>query len=298
LAAVRNINAIPLQYLSTQPTRDQARIDFLTTQIPNPFYGLDPVYAATITRANLLRPYPQFGNISVQQSIGSSWYHAIQLRGEKRMSHGFSLQATYTWSRLREAAEFLNAADSRPTEVVGAFDRPHRVTINGIWEIPVGRDRRFGASLPAVLNALLGGWQLAVVGVHQSGPPLNFGNILFTGDLDDIALPRGERTDARWFNIEAGFNRNPAQQLEGNVRTFPLRIGEARADGRATWDLSAAKNFLINRIVLQVRADVYNVLNRANFAEPNTSPTSSDFGVTTRLGTDPRNAQFSLKLTF
>ena len=299
LPAVRNINATPLQYLSTLPVRDQARINFLTTQIPNPFRGLDPIYGSTISRANLLRPYPEFGNITVEQSIGSSVYHSVQLRGERRFSHGYTFQATYTWSQLMEAVEYLNAADPMPTEVIGVFDRPHRVTISGIWEIPVGHGRRFGASLPAALNAVVGGWQLGGVIVHQAGPPLNFGNIIFTGNLDDIALPRGERRDTKWFNIDAGFNRNSAQQLDQNVRTFPLRIGEARADGRATWDISAIKNFqLWRQSVLQVRAEVYNLWNRANFREPNTSPTSSDFGVTTRLGTDPRNAQFSVKLKF
>jgi hypothetical protein len=297
LPVIRNINATPLEYLSTLPTRDQTRINFLTTQIPNPFRGLDPIYGATITRANLLRPYPQFGNITVEESIGSSWYHSLQLRGEKRFSRGYTFQATYTWSQLMEAVEFLNPADPMPTEVIGAFDRPHRITMSGIWEIPVGRGRRFGSNLPAALDAIVGGWQLGGVIVQQAGPPLNFGNVIFTGNLDDIAVD--EPTDTKWFNPDAGFNRNSAQQLDFNVRTFPLRIGEARADGRITWDLSAIKNFQLWRdAVLQVRAEVYNLWNRANFREPNTAPTSSDFGVTTRLGTDPRNAQFSVKLKF
>ena len=299
LPAVRNINATPLQYFSTSPTRDQATINFLTAQFPNPFRGLDPIYGATISRANLLRPYPEFGNITVEESIGYSWYHSMQFRGEKRFSRGYTFQATYTWSNVKEAVEFLNAADPMPTEVLGVFDRPHRVTLSGIWELPIGHGRRFGSSLHPALNAVVGGWQLNGVVVYQAGPPLNFGNIIFTGNLDDIELPSDERTDRRWFNTDAGFNRNSAQQLDWNVRSFPLRIGEARADGRTTWDISAIKNFQLGgTAVLQVRAEVYNLWNRPNFREPNTSPTSSDFGVTTRTGTDPRNAQFSVKLKF
>lgn len=299
LPAVRNINATPLRYLSTSPTRDQATINHLTAQFPNPFRGLDPIYGATISRANLLRPYPEFGNITVEESIGYSWYHSMQLRGEKRFSRGYTFQATYTWANLMEAVEFLNAADPMPTEVTGVFDRPHRVTMSGIWELPIGHGRRFGSGLHPALNAVVGGWQLSGVIVYQAGPPLNFGNIIFTGDLEDIELPADERTDRRWFNTDAGFNRNSTQQLDWNVRTFPLRIGEARADGRTTWDISAIKNFQLGgTAVLQVRAEVYNLLNRPNFREPNTSPTSSDFGATTRTGTDPRNAQFSVKLKF
>ena len=299
LPAVRNINATPLRYLSTSPTRDQATINHLTAQFPNPFRGLDPIYGATISRANLLRPYPEFGNITVEESIGYSWYHSMQLRGEKRFSRGYTFQATYTWANLMEAVEFLNAADPMPTEVTGVFDRPHRVTMSGIWELPIGHGRRFGSGLHPALNAVVGGWQLSGVIVYQAGPPLNFGNIIFTGDLEDIELPADERTDRQWFNTDAGFNRNSTQQLDWNVRTFPLRIGEARADGRTTWDISAIKNFQLGgTAVLQVRAEVYNLLNRPNFREPNTSPTSSDFGATTRTGTDPRNAQFSVKLKF
>jgi hypothetical protein len=297
LAVVRDINALPLQYLSTSATRDQATINFLSATFPNPFFGTNPIYVSVISRADLLKPYPHFGSILVAEPIGYSWYHALQTRIERRMASGFTFQLGYTFSKLMEATQYLNAADPAPYESLGPLDRTHRLTMSGILEIPVGRDRRFGASLPSVVDLFVGGWQLGGVVVRQSGAPLEFGNALFTGNLDDIPLSKGERDVDRWFNTEAGFNRNSAQQLSSNVRTFPLRFGNVRSDGRATWDFSAIKNVRMAGTTLQFRAEVYNAMNHANFNNPNTSPTSTAFGRITSAG-DARNWQFSLKLKF
>lgn len=297
LPVIRDINALPLQYLSTSPTRDQATINFLSATFPNPFFGTNPIYGSVISRADLLRPYPQFGSIRVSEPIGYSWYHALQTRLDRRMANGFTFQLGYTWSKLMEATEFLNAADPAPYETISALDRRHRLTMSGIWEIPVGRNRRFGSSLPGIVNVFVGGWQLGGVVVRQSGPPLDFGNAIFTGNLKDIELPKGERDVDRWFNTEAGFNRNSAQQLSSNLRTFPLRVGDVRGDGRATWDFSLIKNVQIAATTLQFRAEVYNAMNHPNFNFPNTSPTSTAFGRITSAA-DARNWQFSLKLKF
>src|SRR4029077_9004588 len=110
------------------------------------------------------------------------------------------------------------------------------------WEIPVGRDRRFGASMPAALEAAIGGWQLQGIYNYQTGFPLGFGNIIFTGNLDDIALSAADRSLARWFNTDAGFNRVAAQQLGSNLRTFPLRLDSVRTDDVNNFDLSVIKN--------------------------------------------------------
>lgn len=302
LGAVRNFNATPAQYLSTLPVRDTARFNFLTQQFPNPFFGLHPLYPALISRENLLRPYPQFGNILAELPIGYSWYHSLQMRGEKRFSQGYTFQVTYTFAKLMEAVEFLNPSDTVPYEVIGGFDRPHRLTVSGIWEIPVGHGRRFGSNMPGAVNFFVGGWQIGSVVVRQAGPPLGFGNAIFNGDLGNIPLPkdqRGVETWRPWFNINAGFNRSSAQQLDRNIRRFPLRFSGVRADGRATWDFSAIKNFPITeRATVQFRAEVYNAWNHPNFREPDTSPVSTSFGTITRLGTDPRTWQFSLRLKF
>lgn len=290
---------MPNSYLSTQNVRDQQQINFLTAQFTNPFRGLNPIYGTTISRAQLLRPFPQFWQCFGGGAIGYSWYHSLQARAEKRFSQGYTFQLAYTWSKLMEAMEFLNPADPTPYEVIGNFDRPHRLAMNGIWEIPIGRGRRFGSDLSSALNMILGGWQLSGVAVRQAGAPLGFGNVIFNGDLKDIQLPKSERSADRWINTSAGFNRNSSQQLQSNLRTFPLRFNGIRGDGRATWDFAAIKDFPIQEgVSMQFRAEVYNAWNHANFNNPNTSPTSSAFGSITSTTTEARTWQFSLKLNF
>jgi hypothetical protein len=213
------------------------------------------------------------------------------------MANGFTFQLGYTWSKLMEATEFLNPTDPDPYESIGALDRTHRLTMSGIWELPVGRGRRFGDSLPGFLNLVAGDWQLGAVIVRQSGAPLGFGNVPFSGNVADIALPKDERSVDRWFNTDAGFTRNTTQQLSSNLRTMPLRFGEVRGDGRATWDFSLIKNVRVARAVVQFRAEVYNAWNHPNFSDPNTNPFSTSFGRVTSAG-EARNWQFALALKF
>ena len=81
----------------------------------------------------------------------------------------------------------------------------------------------------AFVSALIGGWQFSGIYTYQSGFPIGFGNIIFTGNIDDIALPANERTLARWFNTDAGFNKVSAQQL-GVERSHVPAAARERAD--------------------------------------------------------------------
>lgn len=135
--------------------------------------------------------------------------------------------------------------------------------------------------------------------LFQSGAPLGFGNALFLGDIKDIPLASGRRDIDRWFNTEAAFNRNSAQQLASNIRTFPLRFSGVRSDARHRWGLSAIKNIPVcEKVKLQFRAECFNALNRSIFNNPNTSPTHSSFGRITGTAAQARTIQFALKLEF
>jgi hypothetical protein len=147
LGVDHNINATPNQYLSTSPVRDQATINAITAQVSNPFYGLAPVYPKTIAVADLLRPYPEFGDITETQPVGFSWYHALQIRVERRFADGLSSGMSYTWAKYMEATSFLNGGDPRPTRSISSLDRPHRLNINAIYELPFGRGKSIGATL-------------------------------------------------------------------------------------------------------------------------------------------------------
>lgn len=299
LSVNRNLNATPAQYLSKLPVRDQTTINSLTQQFPNPFFGLVSTYPTRISRADLLRPYPQFGDITIAQSVGYAWYHSMQVRADKRFAKGYTLQVGYTYSKFMQATEFLNATDPVPYRSISDLDRPHVFTVSGLWELPFGRGRRFAAGAPAVANALIGGWQLNSTIIRQAGAPLGFGNAIFVGNVGDIPLPKSERSPDRWFNTNAGFNKLTAQQLANNIRTFPLRFSGVRGDGQASWNFSLLKNFKIwERLGAQFRAECYNAANHPSFNTPNTTPTNSSFGISTQAISEPRNWQFALRLTF
>jgi hypothetical protein len=151
-----------------------------------------------------------------------------------------------------------------------------------------------------VVSAFASGWQISGIYTYQSGFPIGFGNIIFTGDLDDIALPASEQTVARWFNTDAGFNRNSAQQLGSNVRTFPLRLENVRTDNVSNLDLSLVKNTSVGGRTLELRFDSLNAFNHPYFQGPQTNPTANNFGqitASTQLNY-ARRTQVSVKFLF
>lgn len=272
LSVSRNFNAVPGRYLSTSGSRDQAVINFLTQQVDNPFKGIAAfngtnLAAAKVQRQQLLSPIPQFLGVNSTTSDGSSTYHQGHARLEKRMTHGFNLGGTYTWSKFMEATDLLNPSDALPSRVISSMDRPHRITFSGMWDLPWAQ------------NKLWGGWSFSGMYQWQSGAPMAFGNVIFNGDLRDLVLPRSERTVERWFNTDAGFNRVSAQQLANNIRTFPLRLTGLRAGPVNSANLSLVKDFQIRESVrFQLRADAINAFNHAIFNPPNTVPQNSLFG--------------------
>jgi hypothetical protein len=300
LRVVRQYDALPLQYLSTKPYRDTATISYLTELFPNPFYGQAGPYGTTTSRSDLFRPFPAFSSIAAEDSVGYSWYHSLQARIERRFSRGFTFQLGYTWSKAMEATEYLNAADPMPYEQIANFDRTHRLTMSGIWELPFGRGRALGANMPGPLNVVAGGWQLGMTVIRQGGGPIGWwDNIIFNGDPKNIVLPKSQRSVDKWINPDAGFNRKAGEQLAYFVRTWPLRFSGIRGDGRATWDFSAIKNFMITeQLKLQFRAECYNAWNHANFRDPVTNPLDSSMGAIWNTTTDPRQFQLSLRLRF
>jgi hypothetical protein len=198
-----------------------------------------------------------------------------------------------------EAVSFLNGADLRPEEVISTQDRTNRTAVNWLYELPFGRGKSWGATSNRVVSQLISGWQVQGIYTRQSGAPLGFGNAIFFGDLKNIPLPTSERTVDRWFNTDAGFERNNQRVLASNYRTFPSRFSGIRAHGPNNWDLSVLKNTrLTERAQLQFRAEAINAMNHPQFTAPNTTPTSTAFGTVTGEFAWPRVIQFGLKVLF
>jgi hypothetical protein len=255
----------------------------------------------TVSRSYLLSSgkYPHFTGMTGNSYDGYSSYHSLQVRMERRFARGWTVNTVYQWSKNLQAISRLNGQYSDLEKVISDQDRPHRLVISGIYELPFGKGRRFMTSWPVLVDTLLGGWQLQGIYTGQGGPPVSWGNVLFLGDIHNITLPASQRTPARWFNTGAGFDRNSQNQLGSNFRTFPSSLSDVRADGINQWELSVIKNGRIREnISLQFRGEFLNAFNHANFSNPDTSPASSSFGMVTTQRGFPRRIQLGLKLLF
>jgi hypothetical protein len=157
LSTWKDLDALPNSYLSRSLVRDNNQIDYLTTNIANPFNGLLPGTSlgasTTVSRTQLLIPYPQFsGGVSFDTQQGYSTYHSLQMTAERRMAQGFTVQGAYTFSKAMEASSFLNAADETPTRIIASVDRPHYLALSAIYELPIGRGRKLLSNISPPLT--------------------------------------------------------------------------------------------------------------------------------------------------
>jgi hypothetical protein len=297
----RSLNYIPQEYLSTSLVRDQATIDALSRQVPNPFAGLLP--GSTLNGANasvsrLMYKYGQFTSASTMTNEGYSWYHAAQTRIEKRFKSGYTVMGSWTWSKNMSATGFLNSGDKRPEEVISADDRTHRISISGIYELPFGKGRKYLATPSRVVGAVINGWQVSGIFQFQTGEPYGLGDFIFYGDPTNIALSRGERDRFHWFNT-AGFETNSSKQRANAIRYNSSRFSGLRAAPINLMDMSVIKKTkLTERFNFELRAEAIDALNHAIFDIPNTSVTAGTFGTVTATKSASRKVQFALYLRF
>jgi hypothetical protein len=314
------INAVPRQYLSTSTVRDEATISYLNTDFDNPFRGLIPgqsLNGSNASRAQLLRPFPQFGDISTQRYDGSAIYHSGQFRLERRFTRGFTLLSSYSWSKVMEEVSFLNATDTEYEKRIGNDDIPHRIVVSGIWELPFGRGRKWGSNWKGIVDAVIGGWQMQGIYQWQSGRPMGFGNVYYNGDPSKLrANIDGQTVDGVAFDTSGFYFFDDAVQTNGvvdpvkqrdddrielgsNIRTMPSRLPGFRRQQLDLWDLSVIKNFSIGeRVKFQLRGEFLNAFNHVQFNDPNTDPTDASFGRVTQQSNLPRNVQIGLKVIF
>ena len=289
---------------------------------PAPLAGA-PVPAGTFfIPAGTPKANPTLANTWTWFSRGISNYNALQLDLNRRFSRGLALRGVYTWSKVLDNGDSLNGTTagnapglvSNPLNLhadygLGTYDVRHVAVINGVYELPFGKGRAFGGNLDGWRNGLAGGWSVASIVTVQSGfpftPQLSY-NPSNNGDTRNPVRPFANpdftgsailgKPD-HWFN-PAAFLAPPANSgFYGNLGRDTL-IGP----GLATWDFSALKETAVHeRVSLQFRAEIFNLLNRANFNTPNLitftpSGVSGTAGAITSTSTTARQVQFGLKV--
>jgi hypothetical protein len=311
-----------LQY-NQLPDQSLALKDDLRRVIQNPFRGVIPANqslgGATTTYGQLLRPYPQFtGVMTYGSTSGSSTYHALEIRAEKRFSHGVNFLVSYTAPKqiddgapgariawIGDVPNFQNNNDRRSERSVNSQLANQRLTIAAGWELPVGRGKKFAPEISALADKFIGGWQINWISVFQGGIPLALSTAVnntnsygggsrpnSTGKSARLSGPIRDRL-GRYFDTSAFTQPEPF--TFGNVsRTLP----DVRGPGSANVDLSLVKNMpFAERFRLQFRAEAFNVFNNVNFWNPGTAFGGQDFGIISGAG-GARIVQLALKLYF
>jgi hypothetical protein len=247
---------------------------------------------------------------------------------KRRLSHGLTLRGTYTWSKALDDGDSLNgtAAGNAPGLLsnpydpkadwgLATYDVRNLGVVTATYDLPFGHDRKYLNGSGGVVNALAGGWTVNSIVTAQSGFPFTpqlgynpsnngdtrnpvrpFLNPAFTGPV----VPGNPN---QWFNPNAFIAPPNNSGFFGNVARDAY-IGP----GLATWDFSVLKETSLHESLhLQFRAEIFNLLNRANFNTPSlitsvllpgsTTPVQSpSAGVITATSTFSRQVQFGLKL--
>ncbi len=294
---------------------------YLSQTLPNPFAGQIPgsnLNGSTISRQQLLLPYPQFLNVTYgQESVGRIWYDSLQLSVEKRYSHGLTILGAYTWSKTQEALAFLNNQDAAPFKNIGAQDRPQRLVISAVYELPIGRGHRLLGNDSRLVELLVGGFELNLQEIIQSGVPvgLNGGYILLNDPRIGI-----NKSKLQYFNTctrsvsgtltgSCGSGLVMWQQINSanlDLRQSAFQTGYIRSPNAPLGSLSASKRFkFTDTLNGQFRFEAFNFTNTYIPNAPDTNPTSGTFGtisggtaVANSQANIPRIVQLGMKLNF
>lgn len=276
--------------------------DAVNKSVPNPFYNFGTVatfpgalrYQPQVSLTSLMRPYPQYGNLTVIDAIegNDAKYYALQLRVQKNFSSGYSMMLGYNYHFERNQVFYDDVDTFTQTWTWQDSANPrHRLVGASTWEIPFGKGRHYFSGAPRVVDAVLGGWNLTGIFTWRSGRFLRFGGMVVDGNpiLDDP-------TPGKWFNT-AAFSRLPAYTRRQNPWQYPGLTGP----GLLNVDTSLVKSFpIVERFRAELRVDSFNALNNLTWADPNTTITSSLFGTSNNqlANTFGRRTQLGLRIEF
>ncbi|MBS1826659.1 MAG: TonB-dependent receptor [Acidobacteria bacterium] len=285
--------------------------------VANPFFGVitnpGSLRAAQVARGQLLRPYPQFGNLTVfNPAASASTYHGFSVKAERRFAAGLGFLASYTTSKnisdspatIGPAAGHQDAYNRRADRSLTEEDIAQRFTSSVNWELPIGRGRLLGAGWGRAMDTVAGGWQINALMSMQTGPPLVITNTPNTSRaLGGTQRPNSTgissamdgpvQSRLNGYLNTAAFSA-PAVYTYGNVsRTLP----DVRGPRASNIDLSIFKIFpLREKLRLQFRAEMFNATNTPVFGLPNGGFGGATFGVISSQSNRPRQVQLALRM--
>ena len=306
---------------SNQLTEEQLAIGPpLLARVPNPFFGIVPRSSSigdpTITVAQLAKPFPEYTAVSLyRNNVGVTNYQGLAFSIRQRLSRGLTYSAAYTYSTLKDTASSVfdasiltgpltNAAVADSFNLDRDYDYstgdiPHYFGASLVWDLPFGTGR---AKQPeGIVGMLVRDWSVATVMTFQSGVPVavtqanSLGYAGFTTQRPNLVgepeLPSDERTEARWFNTAAFATAD--QFSLGTASRNPVR-------GPTYKDVDLALMRLIpagRGRAVELRAEVFNLLNTVNFGAPAGMLGAAAFGTITSA-LDPRVVQLAVKFNF
>lgn len=268
----------------------------------------------------------QYSSLSVYRSRGSGSYHSAQFSLRKRFSQGLQFDFNYTYSRSLDLAssresdgttfsQIVNPWNTRQMRGVSDYDLTHNVTAFGIYELPVGKGRKFLGNSNKAVNAILGGWQVTGIYRQSSGFPVSVGNGGFWPTNWNISgygtqlIPINSST-VKNATIKGGgpyLFADPNAAFKAFGLTLPGQTGSRntlRGDGIFNLDSSMSKSFVMpwkESHRLQFRVEAFNVTNSVRF-DVNTMSlnlgASSTFGKYSSTLGSPRVMQFGARYTF
>lgn len=253
------------------------------------------------------RPVADVGAVNIYESTASSRYDALQMQARGRFRESLQFQIAYTFSKVTDdvsdvfdlagaAALPQNSFTFEGERAAANFDARHRFSYSFIYGLPSFSDRsRF-------LRNVFGGFEIAGTGKFQTGQPFTV-NSIFDVNLDGNLTDRPDTTQG----IEiTGDRRQPLRLTANNPFSLLAPIGEDgsvernsfRAGNVLELDLSVIRQFSINDRRLSFRADIFNIINRANFGIPVRFLEAPGFGKSTGTITPGRRVQLSVKYEF
>ena len=258
------------------------------------------------------RPYPDFAIARDHQPWGDSIYHALKVNLERRFHEGVSFRFSWTYSKTLETAgvgsfgeslpqikrDFLDHAQNKGRT---QFDARNRVSLSYSWDLPFGRGKQFGAGATGFWNGLISNWQFNGITILQSGTPLDTSLV-----IDNANTGAGGGDD---YPDRVGDPNSGPQTVEQFFNTGAFALGEQFAfgdsgkylidvPGTINFDMSIFKNIPLGETqMLQLRLEVFNIFNHANFDPPNGQFGTGNFGKIFSAG-DGRELQFAVKYSF